>query len=57
MEWINLKDIYLNFYSRRVTKLNPMLLFMSGSRLDNFVQFIFKLKCVPYTEIPSDFCF
>lgn len=25
MEWINLKDIYLNFYNRRVSTLHAML--------------------------------
>jgi hypothetical protein len=49
MEWINLKDIYLNFYSRRVTKVHPVLFVYQ--HLIIRVQLIFKQKCEPYGSL------
>ena len=43
MEWINLKDIYLNFYSRRVTRVHPML-------------FVYQHLIIPVQLIFMDHC-
>jgi hypothetical protein len=49
MEWINLKDIYLNFYNRRVAKLNPLahyILFCWNSDL-LFILFMMRVNVHP----------
>lgn len=50
MEWINLKDIYLNFYNRRVAKLNPLahyILFCWNSDLF-FILFMMRVNVHPW---------